>query len=167
MGRPVLSLLAGLAVLAAASLLCYQVTAPPGLAASDPPGVAKAGALSLTHFAVPDFAPEREAVIVPGAQGDRVVVERDGGRVARSGADGRTRWATTLVGYVGSVRWPHVVADADRAHVTHNGGVTALDVRSGKVIWHSRGPGDRLLLSGDLLVAADCSVGVDGKRDGR
>jgi hypothetical protein len=45
--------------------------------------------------------------------------------------------------------------------------MTALDARTGKVLWHSPGSADRMLLSGDLLLAADISVGVDGKGGGR
>src|SRR5262249_31174970 len=76
-----------------------------------------------------------------------------------------------LDGYVGSGNLPDAAADADRAYVMHSvmreAGVTALDVRTGRVLWHSVGPEDCMLLSGNLLLAADTSVGVDGKGGGR
>ncbi len=133
------------------------------------------GDLSLTPAVIPE-SPTPEAVI-PGGQGDRVVVDRGdaegrGGRVARKSADGgATRWVTPLDGYVGSANPPEVAADTDRAYVMHSvmreAGMTALDARTGKVLWHSPGSADRMLLSGDLLLAADISVGVDGKGGGR
>jgi outer membrane protein assembly factor BamB len=160
--RRVLYISAALAALAGAASDVADV----GTAADDP---------SLTPAAMPKSTP-REGVI-PGGQGDSVVVTRSdvngrGGRVARTTAEGSTtRWVVPLAGYVGGVRPPNVVADADRAYVSHQpsreAGVTALDARTGKVLWHSPGPEDRMLVSGDLLLAADCSVGVDGKGGGR
>jgi outer membrane protein assembly factor BamB len=63
-----------------------------------------------------------------------------------------------LDGYLGRGRDPHLLHDADRVYVTHGDGVTALDGGTGKVLWHSPGPGDRMLLSSDLLLATDCRV---------
>jgi len=165
----VLYLAAALAVLAAGTgVATHGLVADAGTLADD-------GDLSLTAAAMPDSRPREGAI--PGSQGDRVVVTKSdvpgrGGRVARTSADGRTtRWVTALAGYVGGVRPPNVVADADRAYVAHQrtreAGVTALDARTGKMLWHSPGPEDRMLVSGDLLLAADCSVGVDGKGGGR
>ena len=54
----------------------------------------------------------------------------EGGRIARTSADGGTRWVTRLVGEVGRVRPPHVAADAERAYVIHEGGVTVLPRRN-------------------------------------
>jgi hypothetical protein len=99
-----------------------------------------------------------------------VVIDPDDGHigriVARISEDGGTKWATPLVGSVGGVRPPHVAVDLDRAYITHEGGVTALDVRTGRVLWRSPGPNERLLLSGDLLLAAECSCGDDVARHG-
>jgi outer membrane protein assembly factor BamB len=162
-----------------------RLEAPGPLPAPDPSVVAThgtdvaylpdSGDLSLTPAAIPEStAPE---AVIPGGQGDRVVVDRGdaegrGGRVARKSADGgATRWVTPLDGYVGSANPPEVAADADRAYVMNyvmrEAGMTALDARTGKVLWHSPGSADRMLLSGDLLLAADISVGVDGKGGGR
>jgi outer membrane protein assembly factor BamB len=160
----VLCISAAIAVLATAAGV--SEVADVGTAADDP---------SLTPAAIPKSA-SREGAI-PGEQGDRVVVTQSdvngrGGRIARTSADGSTtRWDTALDGHVGGVRPPNVAADADRAyvahHLNHEAGVTALDARTGKVLWHSAGPQDRMLVSNDLLLAADCSVGVDGKGGGR
>jgi hypothetical protein len=67
-------------------------------------------------------------------------------------------WSTHLDGDLGRGRDPHLLHDADRVYVTHGDGVTALDARTDKVLWHSAGPGDRMLLSGDLLLATDCRM---------
>ena len=96
-----------------------------------------------------------------------MVIDRHGRQVAREDALGGRRWETQLDGYVGGVRPPHVVADTDRAYVTHAGGVTALDARTGAIAWRSPGPQDRLLLSGDLLLATDCSSGKYAAKSGR
>jgi outer membrane protein assembly factor BamB len=72
---------------------------------------------------------------------------------------GRIRWSTPLKGYLGLVRPPHLLADTERVYVTHESGVTALDAKTGKILWRSKGPNDRLLLSGNLLLAADCEAG--------
>ncbi len=122
------------------------------------------GDLTLTPASVPDSnsaPPEGEVSL---GQGDRVVIDEDGHRVSRIREDGGTKWVTPLEGEVGGVRPPHIVADAERAYVTHKNGVTALDARTGKVLWHSSGPAERMLLSGDLLFAANCdSDGEGGK----
>jgi outer membrane protein assembly factor BamB len=84
----------------------------------------------------------------------RFDIDHDAGRVVRRDNKGKVRWSTPLAGYLGRVRPPHLVWDAQRVYVTHEDGVTALDADSGKARWHSKGPSDRLLLSGDLLLAA-------------
>jgi hypothetical protein len=85
----------------------------------------------------------------------RYALDPDANRVIRRDASGKVRWAAKLDGYLGRVRPPHLVWDAERAYVTHAHGVTALDAKTGKVVWHARGPEDRMCLSGDTLVAAD------------
>jgi outer membrane protein assembly factor BamB len=84
-----------------------------------------------------------------------VRIDYDANAVVRSGP---VRWSTHLDGYLGRGRDPHLLQDADRVYVTHGDGVTALDGGTGKVLWHSAGPGDRMLLSGDLLLATDCRM---------
>src|SRR5262249_34303670 len=77
-------------------------------------------------------------------------LKRDG-FVRRRGA---IEWRTDLKGYLGGNRPPHLVFDDERVYVTHDDGVTALSAKTGHVLWHSRGPGNCLCLSGDLLLAA-------------
>jgi outer membrane protein assembly factor BamB len=150
----------GLPVVAAIAVLIYLLW-------QGRQGVVQPGDLSLTPAAVPDLDAGPPEGTIPGGEGERVVIDREGRRAARTAAAGGTRWETPLGGYVGGVRPPHVVADADRAYVTHNGGVTALDARTGRVAWRSPGPEDRLLLSGDLLLATDCSVSDEAADGGR
>ena len=54
-----------------------------------------------------------------------------------------------------------------RIYVTHDDGVTTLDWDTGEILWHAEGPGDCMCLSGDLLLATDCSSGEDIAKDGR
>ena len=123
--------------------------------------------LSLVPAKIPDSSREG---IIPGIRGDRVVVYRHEGPVARIRADGDKRWVTQMDG-VGFARSPNVTVDANRAYVAqylnNQVGITALDVRSGRVLWRSPGPEDRMLLKGDLLLAADCGGGTDGPDGGR
>jgi outer membrane protein assembly factor BamB len=94
------------------------------------------------------------------------VIDNDANSVLRRDA-GKVTWSRKLDGYLGLVRPPHLVSDADRVYVTNDGGVTALDARTGKVLWHSPGPEDQLYLSGDLLLAGDCSGWAAIKTRGR
>jgi outer membrane protein assembly factor BamB len=96
-----------------------------------------------------------------------VRIDPDAGQVARLDASGRVVWSTHLDGYLGRVRPPHLLHDADRGYVTHGDGVTALDWATGKQLWHAKGPGDRLCLSGGLLLATDCSIGEEITKGGR
>src|SRR5262249_59210597 len=75
-----------------------------------------------------------------------------GGVVRREG--GKVRWATPLTGDLGRVRPQHALWDAKRVYVSQSNGVTALAAATGVVVWHSEGPSAHLLLSGDLLLAA-------------
>jgi len=93
-----------------------------------------------------------------GADRDNAVSRRDGDRVA---------WTTKLAGPVQGVRDPHLVSDNRRVYVTDGDGITALDAATGKVLWRSKGPSDRLLLSGDLLLAADCGLSDRIEKEGR
>jgi outer membrane protein assembly factor BamB len=83
----------------------------------------------------------------------RFKIDHDARRVV--GKNGKSGWSTRLGGLPGLVRPPHLVWDARRVYVSQKDGVTALDAGTGKVLWHSKGPNCRLLLSGDLLLAAD------------
>lgn len=86
----------------------------------------------------------------------RFVLDGEKGWVVKEQAPGKVEWFKPLAGHLGRVRPPHLVFDAERVYVTHDDGVTALNAKNGKVLWHSPGPEDRLCLSGDLLFAAQC-----------
>lgn len=88
-----------------------------------------------------------------------VRLDADAGQVARLDPAGRVVWSTHLDGYLGGVRPPHLLHDADRAYVTHADGVTALDWATGKALWHTSGPSDCMCLSDRLLLATDCCTG--------
>ena len=60
-----------------------------------------------------------------------LAIDYDAGQVVRRDPSGQVLWATPLEGYLGRVRPPHLLADADRVYVTHGDGVTALDRRTG------------------------------------
>jgi hypothetical protein len=85
-------------------------------------------------------------------------IDYDANRVVCRDTSGKVRWSARLEGYLGRNRPPHLLHDAERAYVSNAGGVTALDARTGKAVWHSEGPSDHLLLSGGLLLAVDCRV---------
>jgi hypothetical protein len=106
-----------------------------------------------------------EEVTPDAARGVRI--DHDAKRVVRKDAASNILWATPLDGYLGGVRPPHVQADDARAYITHADGVTALDVRTGAVLWHSAGPAERLLVSGSLLFATECGVGEEVAKSGR
>jgi outer membrane protein assembly factor BamB len=103
----------------------------------------------------------------PGGPGPTFSLDRTGQRVVRREASGKVAWSTRLEGNLDGVRPPHLLADARRVYLSHGDGVTALDRETGKVLWHSAGPGDRLLVSGDLVLATDCTsdnaVGPEGR----
>lgn len=92
------------------------------------------------------------------------VVDRDSEAVSRRDAKGKLVWSRRLGADIGLVRPPYLQWDEKRVYISHNGGVTALDSASGAIQWQSKGPSDRLLLSGDLLLAADCSSEPSGER---
>jgi hypothetical protein len=81
------------------------------------------------------------------------------GRVVRRDPAGRTLWLADLGGRLGRLRDPHLLTDADRVYLTHDDGITALNKQTGKVVWHAKGPSDRLFLNGGLLLAAECDNG--------
>jgi hypothetical protein len=83
-----------------------------------------------------------------------IVVDPRKGEVRRLNWRGQAMWATSLRGDLSGVRPPHQVIGAERVFVTHDEGVTALDLKTGKFLWHSKGPASCMLLSGNLLLAA-------------
>jgi outer membrane protein assembly factor BamB len=92
-----------------------------------------------------------------------VQIDHPGNRAVGRDAHGRLRWSTPLAGGLGRVRPPHLACDAERAYVSHRDGVTALERSTGKILWHAKGPNDRLFLTGKLLLAADCEAGEGGR----
>jgi outer membrane protein assembly factor BamB len=104
----------------------------------------------------PRPAPVRDGVLVPNGQGDTIAADHRSGEVSRRDAAGNVLWTTPLTGPFGHGREPHLLVDADRAYLSLVGGVAALSARTGEVAWESAGPADRMLLTGRLLVAADC-----------
>jgi outer membrane protein assembly factor BamB len=95
----------------------------------------------------------------------KIAMEKDNKIVKRDGS-GKITWSTTLDGPLGRHRDPHLLLDPDRVYVSHGDGVTALEEKTGRVLWHTKGPSDRLYLSGNLLLATDCTggeVGVEGR----
>jgi hypothetical protein len=139
----------GLLVVAAALLACgvfYFGRLGPGLLPPAP--------LPQQPAPLPVLVPDpNEVDLDPPGPPPEVRIDYDANAVVRSGP---ARWSTHLDGYLGGTRDPHLLRDADRVYVTHGDGVTALDDGTGKVLWHSAGPGDRLLLSGALLLAVGC-----------
>src|SRR5438105_2415201 len=68
-----------------------------------------------------------------------LAIDYDAGQVVRRDPSGGVSGATPLEGDLGRARPPHLLADADRVYVTHGDGVTALDRRTGTVLWPSPG----------------------------
>src|SRR5262245_52970475 len=87
-----------------------------------------------------------------------------GDRVLGRDSKGDIRWSTRLDGNLGTVRPPDVLWDEKRVYISHKQGITALHVHDGAVLWHWEGPNHCLLLSGNLLLATDCSVAPRGGR---
>src|SRR5262249_60797615 len=85
--------------------------------------------------------------------------EIDDEDVVRLDEAGRVLWRSHVNGSLGGVRPPHVVHDDDRVYFTNKDGITALDARDGTLRWHTKCPNERVLLAGDVLVAADCGSG--------
>jgi outer membrane protein assembly factor BamB len=96
-----------------------------------------------------------------------VSIDRGTNEVSRRDLSGRLLWSVRLEGYLGRHREPHDQYDAERLYLSHNDGVTALDMKTGKQVWHTKGPNDRMLLSGDLLLATECGVGEPITTNGR
>jgi hypothetical protein len=97
-----------------------------------------------------------DARVAPLVVSDKFELDHKGQRVIRRAGSGKVVWSSRLDGYLGLVRPPHLLHDEARVYVTHQDGVTALDAKSGKVVWRSKGPADHLFLSGELLLEVDC-----------
>jgi len=99
--------------------------------------------------------------------GPGIDIDYQTGQVSRRDAGGRLLWTKQLKGGLGNHREPHVLHDAARIYLTHRDGITALDRKTGKTAWHAKGPGDRLHLSGGVLLATECTSDDDLVRQGR
>jgi outer membrane protein assembly factor BamB len=80
-------------------------------------------------------------------------IDQNAGRVVRHDAGGQVRWSVSLHRLLGGARASSLLWDAKRVYLRHDNGVTALSATTGVVLWHSEGQTDRLMLSGDLLLA--------------
>jgi outer membrane protein assembly factor BamB len=99
--------------------------------------------------------------------GPGVTVDYRKERMTRRDPAGRLLWVAEVGPGLGMHREPHLLHDAARIYLSHGDGITALDAKTGKVAWHRSGPYDRLHLSGNLLLATDCSVHDAGDKAGR
>jgi outer membrane protein assembly factor BamB len=104
---------------------------------------------------------ERECQDSADGQPD-VQLDPDTHQVVRTDAQGNRMWTTILDGRLGGVRGPHLVWDNERVYFSREDGVTALDMATGKVLWRSAGPNNRLLLSKELLLATGSLPTDDG-----
>jgi outer membrane protein assembly factor BamB len=89
----------------------------------------------------------------------RFEMDPNAGQVVRRDAGGKPRWSVPLHRVLRGAVPSSLLWDAKRVYVRHNRGVTALSATTGIVLWHSEGPSDRLVLSGDLLLATADSGG--------
>lgn len=108
---------------------------------------------------MPELQPyQRNATSFPDDRKGSVVLDEDGRQIVRRDRAGRILWTTRLEGDFGVACGSCLVTDAARAYVAQGNGVTALDARSGAIVWHSPGPAGCLLASGDLLLATECKT---------
>jgi hypothetical protein len=92
--------------------------------------------------------------------GPGVDIDYRGGRVTRRDGAGQLLWSVQVASNLLGVRDPHVLHDAERLYLGHAEGLTALDLKTGKVAWQVKdAASDRLHLSGKLLLATECSIG--------
>jgi outer membrane protein assembly factor BamB len=117
---------------------------------------------------VPPPLHPKESSAVTDDPGPGVDINYQTNRITRRDPAGRVLWTLELSGnLLGSHREPHALHDANRLYLSHAEGITALDSRTGKLVWHAKGPGDRLYLKGRLLLATECSCGADIVKQGR
>jgi hypothetical protein len=101
------------------------------------------------------------------ARSTELQVNSKTGLITRRDESDKVIWSTALEGDLSEVSPPQILSDAHRVYVRCGDGVSALDWKTGKVLWSSEGARDRMLLSGDLLLAADARDAQDvsgGKR---
>jgi outer membrane protein assembly factor BamB len=148
--------------------MASHLIGPVGIIPAEKASMRQAGGIAMRAFVLGltllvGLVTAKLAAPVPPKKGDAAgtspayKVDPRAGLVVAQSADGKARWSTRLEGHLDGVRDPHIVWDDKRVYVTHKDGVTALDANTGKVLWHTTGPSDRLLLSRDLLLATDCT----------
>jgi len=91
----------------------------------------------------------------------------DGHRVICNDETNHISWSVALEGRLEGVRPPHFVFDAEAVFVSQGDGVTALDAKTGKVLWHSAGPNERMKLTKGLLLATRCGYSDLIEKEGR
>jgi outer membrane protein assembly factor BamB len=84
-------------------------------------------------------------------------VDVEKGCIVCIGIHGKKIWSTPLTDVPRLVRSPHIQWDKKRVYVSQKGGIVACDAGTGKILWHCKGPSDRLLLDGALLISVDCT----------
>jgi outer membrane protein assembly factor BamB len=127
------------------------------------------GGSTAPPVSVPPPLSPKEVGGVSDDPGPGVSVDYRGRRITRRDPSGRLLWTLQLKDDIGAHREPHVLHDSERIYLSQGDGVTALDSKTGKIAWHSRGPTDRLYLtpSGKLLLAAECGSGDEFQTRGR
>src|SRR5207244_5975430 len=91
----------------------------------------------------------------------------DGHRVICNDETNHISWSVALEGRLEGVRPPHLVFDAEAVFVSQGDGVTALDAKTGKVLWHSAVPNECMKLTKGLLFATRCGYSDVIQREGR
>jgi outer membrane protein assembly factor BamB len=97
-----------------------------------------------------------------GQQAPPYTLNREAKRVTRQDAKKKVLWTRTFDDDVGGVRPPHLLWDENRVYFTHGYGVTALDAKDGKTVWHAKGPVYGLLLRDGLLLGTGYTKNDDG-----
>jgi hypothetical protein len=125
----------------------------------------------LVHDAPPELDPTFFSLLdddpVQGEEPHEVYIDYQKSCVIARTPTGEVDWSVQLNGPFGYVRDPHILTDGERVYLSHQDGVTALDRRSGDVLWHATGPQDRLYLRNDKLWAVCCSDSQSGPPQGR
>ena len=87
---------------------------------------------------------------------------RGKGLAVRKDVAGRILWSAALEGEEEEcLRPPNIVAHGDRVCLAHGGGVTCLDLISGRLIWRVMGANNRMCLDRELLYATGWTVCKD------
>jgi outer membrane protein assembly factor BamB len=82
--------------------------------------------------------------------------------VAHYDPKGKVVWSVSFPEDIDGVRPPHLLWDERRVYFTHKDGVTALDAKTGKILWHAQGPQRGMLLGHGLLLGTGPVRNMDG-----